>query len=98
MVNSSEQFLKRDRRSRPDVTRDKVSPSGISRRFLTWTFTPADHAGTSCVYSMEQCWGLGTGQPGMVAFYITYESLLGAEVQTGREGHEAQLPSLLHCR
>lgn len=52
MVKSSEHFLKRGRRSRPNATRDKVSASGISRRFLTWTLTPAD-AGTSRVYPME---------------------------------------------
>lgn len=43
---------------------------------------------------------LGTGHEaaGMVAFHITYGSLLGAEVQTGREGHEAQSPPFLHYR
>lgn len=52
MAKSSEHFLKRGR-SRPNVTRDKVSASGISRRFLTWTLTPADHVGTSHVYPKE---------------------------------------------
>lgn len=66
MMKSSENFLKRGRRSRPNVTRDEVLTCGSSRRFLTWTFTTADHAGTSGVYPTERRGnrvqaGLGTG-------------------------------------
>lgn len=66
MVKSRENFLKRGRRSRANVTEDKVLTCGSCRRFLTWTFTTADHAGIGGVYPTEgrgnsvQA-GLGTG-------------------------------------
>lgn len=98
MVKSSEHFLKRGRRSRPNVTRDKVSAPGISRRFLTWTFTLADHVGTSHVYPMEgrtSCvqtvLGWAWDSLGWWLFHITCESLLGAEAQAGR-GSRSPVP------
>lgn len=95
MVKSSENFLKRGRRSRPNVTRDEVLTCGSSRRSLTRTFTTADHAGISGVYPTEgrgssvQA-GLALGQqvntmkPGIMTFHITFECLLPARAQTGR--------------
>lgn len=65
MVKSTENFLKRGR-SRANVTGVKVLTCGSSGRFLTWTFTVADHAGIGGVYPTEgrdnsvQA-GLGTG-------------------------------------
>lgn len=53
MVKSSENFLKRGRRGRANVTGDKVLTCGSSGRFLTWTFTTADHAGIGGVYPTE---------------------------------------------